>query len=108
MGLRFPIWPYAKLILMFWLVLPHFNGAAYVYRHFVRPFYMNPQSTTMWYIPRKKHFFSKQDDVLTAAERYIEEHGTEAFERLIAKVRGKYYAANILQCHNNTDSYSCT
>lgn len=82
---RFPIWPYAKLIFACWLVLPHFNGAAYVYRHFIRPFYMNPHSTTMWYVPRKG-LFHKQDDVLTAAEKYMEEHGTEAFERLISKV----------------------
>lgn len=91
---RLPIWPYAKLILSCWLVLPHFNGAAHVYRHYIRPFYMNPQlpqmpqipgASQMWYVPRK-NIFSKQDDVLTAAERYMEEHGTEAFERLISKV----------------------
>ncbi|XP_030449201.1 HVA22-like protein c isoform X1 [Syzygium oleosum] len=80
----FPIWPYAKLIFACWLVLPHFNGAAHVYRHFIRPFYMNPHSTTMWYVPRKG-LFHKRDDVLTAAEKYMEEHGTEAFERLISK-----------------------
>ncbi|CAJ2647916.1 unnamed protein product [Trifolium pratense] len=88
-----PIWPYAKLILSCWLVLPHFNGAAHVYRHYLRPFYMNPQlpkmpqmpgTSQMWYVP-KKNIFSKQDDVLTAAERYMQEHGTEAFERLITK-----------------------
>ncbi|KAE8683073.1 HVA22-like protein c [Hibiscus syriacus] len=83
----FPIWPYAKLIFTCWLVLPHFNGAAYVYRHFIRPFYMNPKraTSTLWYVPRKKSIFSKQDDILTAAERYIEEHGTHEFERLITK-----------------------
>ncbi|KAF5449662.1 hypothetical protein F2P56_030083 [Juglans regia] len=80
-----PIWPYAKLIVSCWLVLPHFNGAAYVYRNFIRPFYMNPQThVQMWYVPRN-NIFKKQDDVLTAAERYIEEHGPEAFERLISK-----------------------
>ncbi|XP_021299767.1 HVA22-like protein c [Herrania umbratica] len=82
----FPIWPYAKLIVTCWLVLPHFNGAAYVYRHFIRPFYMNPQSaSTIWYVPRKKNIFSKQDDILAAAEKYIQEHGTEEFARLVTK-----------------------
>lgn len=28
----------------------------------------------------------KPDDILTAAEKYIEEHGTEAFENIIHKV----------------------
>jgi len=42
-------------------------------------------TSQMWYVPRK-NIFSKQDDVLSAAERYMEENGTEAFERLITKV----------------------
>jgi len=55
---------------------------------------MNPQlpqmllmsgTSQVWYVPRK-NIFSKQDDVLSAAERYMQEHGTEAFERLISKV----------------------
>ncbi|XP_021890589.1 HVA22-like protein c [Carica papaya] len=81
----FPIWPYAKLIVSCWLVLPHFNGAAHVYRRFIRPVYINPQASQIWYVPRKKNIFSKPDDILTAAEKYIEEHGTEEFERLITK-----------------------
>ncbi|KAL3511137.1 hypothetical protein ACH5RR_030538 [Cinchona calisaya] len=80
----FPIWPYAKLVAICWLVLPQFNGADYVYEHFIRPFYRNPR-VKIWYIPRKKDVFSKPDDVLTAAEKYIEENGPEAFERLIAR-----------------------
>ncbi|XP_011655675.1 HVA22-like protein c isoform X2 [Cucumis sativus] len=80
------VWPYVKLIIMSWLVLPHFNGASHVYKNFIRPHYMNPQTSTLWYIPRKtKLIFSTQDDVLTAAEKYMEEHGTEAFERLMYK-----------------------
>lgn len=82
---RLPIWSYAKLGAICWLVLPQFNGAAYVYERFIRPFYKNPQ-VKIWYVPRKKDVFSKPDDVLTAAERYIEENGPEAFERLIARV----------------------
>ncbi|KAF5741591.1 putative Protein HVA22 [Tripterygium wilfordii] len=81
-----PIWTYAKLIMICWLVLPCFNGAAYVYKNFIRPYYLNPpQASQMWYIPRKKNIFRKQDDVLTSAEKYIEEHGPEAFERLLSK-----------------------
>ncbi|KAK7348599.1 hypothetical protein VNO80_23161 [Phaseolus coccineus] len=85
-----PIWPFAKLIFSCWLVLPHFNGAAVVYKNYIRPFYMNPQipipqGSQIWYFPQKKSLFSDSDDVLSAAERYMEEHGTEAFERLITK-----------------------
>ncbi|XP_075504288.1 HVA22-like protein a isoform X2 [Primulina tabacum] len=80
----FPIWSYAKLMAICWLVLPYFNGAAYVYESYIRPFYKNPQ-VKIWYIPRKKDAFSKPDDILTAAEKYIEENGPEAFERMIAR-----------------------
>ncbi|XP_052179934.1 HVA22-like protein a [Diospyros lotus] len=81
-----PIWSYAKLIATCWLVIPYFSGAAYVYEHYVRPFYVNPRQTVnIWYIPRKKDIFSRSDDILTAAEKYIEENGPEAFEKLIHK-----------------------
>ncbi|KAF5754863.1 hypothetical protein HanXRQr2_Chr17g0796051 [Helianthus annuus] len=80
----FPIWPYAKLFATCWLVLPYFNGAAYVYKHFIRPFYKNPQ-VQIWCFPRRKSIFSKQDDILTAAEKYIAENGPEEFERLISR-----------------------
>lgn len=52
---------------------------------------MNPQraTTNIWYVPQKKfNFFPKrdEDDILTAAEKYMEHHGTEAFERMIVRV----------------------
>lgn len=83
---RIPIWPYAKLIVTCWLVLPYFSGAAYVYEHYVRPFFVNPQTINIWYVPRKKDTFAKPDDILTAAEKYIQENGPEAFENLIHRV----------------------
>ncbi|KAJ9166787.1 hypothetical protein P3X46_021490 [Hevea brasiliensis] len=79
-----PIWSYAKLILTCWLVIPYFSGAAYVYEHFVRPLFVNPQQTiNIWYVPRKQDVFRKPADILITAESYIEENGTEALEKLI-------------------------
>ncbi|KAL3646468.1 HVA22-like protein c [Castilleja foliolosa] len=82
----FPIWSYVKLVGVCWLVLPYFNGAAYVYQHFIRPFYRNPQ-VKLWYIPGQKGIFGKpdDDDILTAAEKYVQQNGPEAFERIIAR-----------------------
>lgn len=95
---RFPIWSYTKLGCVCWLVLPYFNGAAYVYENFIRPFYRNP-GVKLWYIPGNKGIFSKPDDVLIAAEKYIEQNGPQAFERLIARVYVffiNYFDLNIL------------
>ncbi|XP_073023281.1 HVA22-like protein a isoform X1 [Primulina eburnea] len=79
-----PLWHYMKLIFTCWLVIPYFSGAAYVYEHFVRPYLVTRQkSVNIWYVPRKKDVFSKPDDILTAAEKYIQENGPEAFEKMI-------------------------
>lgn len=87
-----PIWSYAKLILTCWLVIPYFNGAAYVYEYYVRPTFVTRETVNIWYVPRKKDVFSKQDDILTAAEKYIQEHGTDEFENLIHRAdRGAYH-----------------
>lgn len=83
---RLPFWPYAKLIATCWLVIPYFSGAAYVYEHFVRPLFVNPRTVNIWYVPRKKDVFSKPDDILTAAEKYIQENGPDAFENIINRV----------------------
>ncbi|KAG2313300.1 hypothetical protein Bca52824_024857 [Brassica carinata] len=80
-----PIWSYAKLILTCWLVIPYFSGAAYVYEHFVRPVFVNPQSINIWYVPKKMNIFRKEDDVLTAAEKYIAENGPDAFEKILSR-----------------------
>lgn len=95
---RIPIWSYAKLIFTCWLVIPYFSGAAYVYEHYVRPFFLNPQTINIWYVPRKKDVFSKPDDILTAAEKYMEENGTDAFEKLIHRVLHLPYSFSICRC----------
>jgi len=68
--------------------LPYFSGAAYVYQHYVRPLFVNQQTVNIWYVPRKKDIFSRPDDVLVAAEKFIEENGPDAFQKLIKKVFG--------------------
>ncbi|OAY79245.1 HVA22-like protein a, partial [Ananas comosus] len=80
-----PFWSYMKLFFNCWLVLPHFNGAAYVYQHYVRPLLVNQQTVNIWYVPSKKDIFSKPEDILSAAKKYIEENGPEAIEKLISK-----------------------
>ncbi|KAJ6830350.1 putative HVA22-like protein a [Iris pallida] len=80
-----PFWPYVKLIFTCWLVLPYFSGAAYVYEHYVRTLFVNQQLVNVWYVPQNKNISRNPDDMLSAAERYIEENGPEAFEKLISK-----------------------
>lgn len=93
---RFPIWSYAKLFFSCWLVLPYFNGAAYVYQHFVRPLLVNKQTVNIWYIPRKEDIIRKPEDILSAAKKYIEENGPKAFETLISKVSSCYNIVIVL------------
>ncbi|KAL9255621.1 HVA22-like protein [Drosera capensis] len=81
-----PLWSHGKLLLSCWLVMPYFSGAAYVYEHFIRPTFVNPKTrVNIWYVPRKKDISSKPDDILTAAEKYIQEHGTDALRDLVNK-----------------------
>ncbi|KAL6513892.1 hypothetical protein OROHE_019348 [Orobanche hederae] len=74
----FPIWSYAKLICVCWLVLPYFNGASYVYGNFVRPFVGNPQVRMLRVRPRANITTivnRRRDDILAPAETYyIQEH----------------------------------
>lgn len=84
---RFPFWPYARLIFNCWLVLPYFSGASYVYQRYVRPRFVNQQTVNLWYLPHDRDLLSRPDDILSAAERYIEQNGPEEFEKLINKVR---------------------
>ncbi|GFP80126.1 hva22-like protein a [Phtheirospermum japonicum] len=84
------LWSYAKLIFTCWLVIPYFSGAAYVYQHLVRPYLITRQKTVnLWYVPNKKDSFSKPDDIITAAEKYIKENGPEALEKMIHEVHDK-------------------
>ncbi|KAJ1276234.1 hypothetical protein BS78_05G199000 [Paspalum vaginatum] len=80
-----PFWPSMKLIFICWLVLPYFNGAAYVYQNYVRPAFIKNQMVNIWYVPQKKGLFGKSDDFLTALDKFVEENGTDALKKLASK-----------------------
>lgn len=78
-----PIWPYTKLLFCFWLVLPVFNGAAYIYENFVRK-YVNMGSVSSNYPDgQMKVLLMMSPDARKSVERYIEKYGPEAFDRVI-------------------------
>ena len=87
---RLPFWPSLKLIFICWLVLPYFNGAAYVYQNYVRPAFIKNQMVNIWYVPQKKGLFGKSDDFLSALDKFVEENGTEALKKLANKVYATY------------------
>ncbi|XP_071696319.1 HVA22-like protein a [Rutidosis leptorrhynchoides] len=71
-----PFWSYAKFILTCWLVIPQFSGAAYVYQHYVRPFYHGNQTVNVFYVPKKEDILTpaKDDDVLHSADKYVHDY----------------------------------
>ncbi|EXC08236.1 hypothetical protein L484_012690 [Morus notabilis] len=79
-----PIWPYMKLLFCMWLVLPIFNGAAYIYGNIVRKYvkiggYMSsnyPES-------QRKVLEMMSLDARKSVERYIDRYGPDAFDRVI-------------------------
>nr|CAB3448114.1 unnamed protein product [Digitaria exilis]CAB3504568.1 unnamed protein product [Digitaria exilis] len=93
---RLPFWSYAKLFFNCWLVLPQFNGAAHVYEHFVRPMIVNQQVVNIWYIPKKDES-DRPDDVISAAQKYIKQNGSEAFENLVNKFKASNPRRSILE-----------
>ncbi|KAL1203889.1 HVA22-like protein b [Cardamine amara subsp. amara] len=78
-----PLWPYAKLALTCWLVLPGLSGAAYVYENYVRSFLLTPRSVNVWYVPAKKD----EDDLAAAAGKFtpVNDFG-EPREKLVSSV----------------------
>ncbi|KZV27202.1 hypothetical protein F511_04655 [Dorcoceras hygrometricum] len=92
-----PFWPYMKLLLCVWLVLPMFNGAAYIYENFVRKYvnlssYMGSEGQ----YPdqgQKRVLQMMTLDARKSVERYIEKYGPEAFDRIVKVVSDKPEAA---------------
>ncbi|XP_028111157.1 HVA22-like protein f isoform X2 [Camellia sinensis] len=80
----FPFWPYMKLVFCMWLVLPIFNGAAYIYANFVRK-YIKVGDHVSSSIPegQRKALQMLSLDARKPVERFIENYGPDAFDRVI-------------------------
>ncbi|ONI17626.1 hypothetical protein PRUPE_3G170400 [Prunus persica] len=80
-----PIWPYMKLLFCMWLVLPIYNGAAYIYENIVRKYvklggYMVNSNKPEG---QKKVLQMMSLDARRSVERFIDQHGIDAFERVV-------------------------
>lgn len=83
-----PIWPYVKLVLLFWLVSPMFNGAAYIYENYVRKFVAVKEHPSSPDLPKGKNQKNQIYRMISptardGVERYIAIHGYDSLERVI-------------------------
>ncbi|XVE49445.1 hypothetical protein DITRI_Ditri01bG0083100 [Diplodiscus trichospermus] len=78
-----PFWPYMKLTIVCWMMIPNFDGAFYVYDHIVHPFLcIDVQTVINWF--KKQQEFVLKDKFLADADKYVTANGPEALEKLIA------------------------
>ncbi|CBI29378.3 unnamed protein product, partial [Vitis vinifera] len=81
-----PFWPYIKLMVICWLVIPHFDGSYYIYQYLVHPrLSMDPQVVMNWLFNESKKKFHSRENFLVSADQYIKEKGPEALEKLLAR-----------------------
>ncbi|XP_072967231.1 HVA22-like protein f [Typha angustifolia] len=80
----FPLWPYMKLVFCCWLVLPMFNGAAYIHEHIVRKYVKIGNYVRSSYSEKQKKVLQMMSlDARKSVERFIETYGPDAFERVV-------------------------
>lgn len=78
-----------KLFFCLWLVLPIFNGAAYIYENVVRKYVKiggYTGSSSKYSEGQKKVLQMMSFDARKSVERYIDTYGPEAFERVVKAV----------------------
>ncbi|KAM5548439.1 hypothetical protein ABKV19_000049 [Rosa sericea] len=79
----FLLWPYIRVLIVFFLAMPHFDGALYVYKHLICPcLSMDPQIVINLFNKRKESL--ARDNFLSEVERYVKENGPEGLEKFIA------------------------
>lgn len=77
-----PFWPYVKLIATCWLVLPVFNGAAYVYENFVRQMLLNPNAR---FSPGQRIMNAMSPSTKNSVERFVHQYGPDALDRAMKR-----------------------
>ncbi|KAK9942963.1 hypothetical protein M0R45_008597 [Rubus argutus] len=78
----FPLWLYFRLLVVFWLVIPHFDGAFYVYKHLICPcLSLDLQNVITWFNNRKESLM--RENFLSEVERFVKENGPEALEKIV-------------------------
>lgn len=76
-----------KLVFCMWLVLPVFNGAAYIYENLVRKYVKIGYHVSSNYSDsQKKVLLMMSLDARKSVERFIERYGPDAFDRVIKVV----------------------
>ncbi|KAI5313784.1 hypothetical protein L3X38_042960 [Prunus dulcis] len=79
------LWQYIRIMIAYWLVIPHFDGAVYVYKHLICPcLTMDPQIVINWFNKRRNEPSCIRESFLAELERYVQENGPEALERIVA------------------------
>ncbi|KAL4342807.1 hypothetical protein AHAS_Ahas11G0015300 [Arachis hypogaea] len=74
-----------KLVFCIWLVLPMFNGAAFIYENYVRQYvkivsYGSYKDSDQ---DKRKDLQMLSIDAKKSVERYIERYGPDAFEKVV-------------------------
>ncbi|KAK4563731.1 hypothetical protein RGQ29_006026 [Quercus rubra] len=79
-----------KLMIMFWLMIPHFSGALYFYELLVQPcLSLVPQIVINLFNEWKEPCLKRDDFPTEAAERYQKQNESEASEELISSDESK-------------------
>ncbi|PON71804.1 TB2/DP1/HVA22-related protein [Parasponia andersonii] len=83
-GFQVPYWTYTRLMIVFWLVIPYFDGAFYVYKNLVLPcFTIRPRILINWCDERKESPFVGEN-IRAEMKASARENGPESLEKLNA------------------------
>ncbi|KAG6489961.1 hypothetical protein ZIOFF_051243 [Zingiber officinale] len=79
----FPLWPYMKLVFCLWLVLPMFNGAAYIYENHVRRYFRLGRYVSQKYPAQQRVVQMASLDARKSVEQFIDTYGPQSLERVV-------------------------